>query len=162
MPPAVPYRPGPADRDRSYVPALFGELARLEEKGLRNVRERLLVSDRCHIITDCHQQVDGLEELELGANSIGTTKRGIGPTYSTMAARTGITISEMFDEALFERKLRVLATGFKKRYGDQLQYDVDEELARFKTYREELRVRESERGGSVPRVAADGGAADGR
>ncbi len=67
------------------MPAFFGELAKLEEKGLQNVRDRLLISDRCHIVTDCHKQVDGLEEQELGDNSIGTTKRGIGPTYSSMA-----------------------------------------------------------------------------
>jgi adenylosuccinate synthase len=45
----------------------------------------------------------------------------------------------MFHEELFERKLRALASGFKKRYGDLLVYDVDEELGRFKKYREELR-----------------------
>ena len=43
-----------------------------------------------------------------------------------MAARNGITLSEMFHEETFERKLRVLATGFKKRFGDLLEYDVEE------------------------------------
>ncbi len=57
------------------------------------------------------------------------------------AARTGITINEMFDEVLFENKLRALAYGYKKRYGALLKYDVDEELERFKKYREDLRVR---------------------
>ncbi|GKT78385.1 adenylosuccinate synthetase [Colletotrichum tofieldiae] len=123
-----------------HVPTFFKEMADLEAKGLKNIRERLLVSDRCHIITDCHIQVDGLEEQELGGNSIGTTKRGIGPTYSTMAARNGITISEMFDEELFERKLRQLAHGFKKRFGDLLVYDVEDEIKRFKQYREDLRT----------------------
>lgn len=51
---------------------------------------------------------------------------GIGPTYSSMAARNGITLSEMFHEETFERKLRVLAAGFKKRFGDLLEYDVEE------------------------------------
>lgn len=69
-----------------HVPTFFGELATLEAKGLENVRQRIQVSDRCHIITDCHICVDGLEEKELGGRNIGTTKRGIGPTYSTMAA----------------------------------------------------------------------------
>ncbi|KDN69375.1 putative adenylosuccinate synthetase [Colletotrichum sublineola] len=123
-----------------HVPTFFKEMADLEAKGLKNIRERLLVSDRCHIITDCHIQVDGLEEQELGGNSIGTTKRGIGPTYSTMAARNGITISEMFDEEIFERKLRLLAHGFKKRFGDLLVYDVEDEIKRFKQYREDLRT----------------------
>lgn len=43
-----------------------------------------------------------------------------------MAARNGITISEMFNEETFERKLRALAAGYKKRYGDLLEYDVEE------------------------------------
>ncbi|KAI8206864.1 Adenylosuccinate synthetase [Colletotrichum sp. SAR 10_66] len=124
-----------------HVPTFFKEMADLEAKGLKNIRDRLLVSDRCHIITDCHIQVDGLEEQELGGNSIGTTKRGIGPTYSTMAARNGITISEMFDEEVFERKLRQLATGFKKRFGDLLVYDIEDEIKRFKQYREDLRLK---------------------
>lgn len=47
----------------------------------------------------------------------------------------------MFDEEVFERKLRALATGFKKRFGSLLEYDVEEELGRFKKYREDLRVR---------------------
>lgn len=41
-------------------------------------------------------------------------------------------ISEVFDEAVFERKLRQLADGYRKRFGDLLKYDVEEEIARFK------------------------------
>ncbi|RYP47598.1 hypothetical protein DL768_006384 [Monosporascus sp. mg162] len=85
-----------------------------------------------------HICIDGLEEKELGGRNIGTTKRGIGPTYSSMASRNGITISEMFNEDVFERKLRNLAAGYKKRFGDLLEYDVDEELERFKKYRVDL------------------------
>jgi adenylosuccinate synthase len=44
----------------------------------------------------------------------------------------------VFNEELFEEKVRSLAAGFKKRYGDLLQYDPEEEIARFKTYRGEL------------------------
>lgn len=57
-----------------------------------------------------------------------------------MASRNGITLSEMFDEEVFERKLKTLAYGFKKRFGDLLEYDVDEEIQRFKGYRTELQV----------------------
>lgn len=46
----------------------------------------------------------------------------------------------MFDEAVFGRKLRALAAGFRKRFGDLLQYDVEEELARFEKYRQDMRV----------------------
>jgi adenylosuccinate synthase len=117
------------------VPSFFKELADIEAKGIKDARDRTYVSDRCHINFDLHAAVDGLEEIELGANAVGTTKRGIGPCYSTKAARSGIRLAEMFNEGLFERKLRQLAAGYKKRYGDLLQYDVEEEITRFKQYR---------------------------
>jgi adenylosuccinate synthase len=53
------------------------------DQGLKDVRSRIFISDRAHIVFDLHQLVDGLEEVELGGNSIGTTRKGIGPAYST-------------------------------------------------------------------------------
>lgn len=117
------------------MPSFFKELADIEAKGIKDARDRIYVSDRCHINFDLHAAVDGLEEVELGANAVGTTKRGIGPCYSSKAARSGIRLAEMFNVGVFERKLRQLAAGYKKRYGDLLQYDVEEEIARFKQYR---------------------------
>jgi adenylosuccinate synthase len=121
-----------------HVPSFWKELTALEEKGLKGVRERIFVSDRCQINFDLHAAVDGLEEIELGSNAVGTTKRGIGPAYSTKAARSGVRIHEIFDEETFERKLRLLASGYKKRFGDLLKYDVEEEIEKFKQYRVEL------------------------
>ncbi|KAI1633479.1 adenylosuccinate synthetase [Biscogniauxia mediterranea] len=118
-----------------HVPSFFKELADVEAKGIKDARKRIFVSDRCHINFDLHAAVDGLEEIELGSNAVGTTKRGIGPCYSAKAARSGVRLAEMFNEDLFESKLRTLAAGYKKRYGDLLQYDVEEEIARFKQYR---------------------------
>ena len=117
------------------MPSFFKELADIEAKGIKDACDRIYVSDRCHINFDLHAAVDGLEEVELGANAVGTTKRGIGPCYSSKAARSGIRLAEMFNVGVFERKLRQLAAGYKKRYGDLLQYDVEEEIARFKQYR---------------------------
>ncbi|KAI1804585.1 adenylosuccinate synthetase [Daldinia bambusicola] len=121
-----------------HVPSFFKELADIEAKGIKDASQRLFVSDRCHINFDLHAAVDGLEEIELGSNAVGTTKRGIGPCYSTKAARSGIRIAEMYNVELFERKLRQLAAGYKKRYGDLLKYDVEEEIERFKEYRVKL------------------------
>lgn len=118
-----------------HVPSFFAELNALEKKGLENVRERIFISDRAHVVFDLHQLVDGLEEIELGGKSIGTTRKGIGPAYSTKATRSGIRISDIFNEQNFEGKLRELANGFKKRYGDLLKYDVEEEISRFKVSR---------------------------
>ncbi|KAH7133748.1 Adenylosuccinate synthetase [Dactylonectria macrodidyma] len=122
-----------------HVPSFFKELKELDDKGLPNVYDRILVSDRVHIDFDLHAAVDGLEEVELGERKIGTTGRGIGPCYSTKAARSGIRLADVFDEEVFEAKLRRLAHGFKARYGDLLKYDVEEEVERFQSYRKELR-----------------------
>ncbi|PTB65200.1 Adenylosuccinate synthetase [Trichoderma citrinoviride] len=122
----------------AHIPSFFKELEELERKGLSNVHERIFISDRVHIDLDLHVAVDGLEELELGDRKVGTTGRGIGPCYSTKAARSGIRLAEVFNEQVFEQKLRRLAAGFQKRYGDLLKYDVEEEIARFKEYRPKL------------------------
>ncbi|KAB5542468.1 Adenylosuccinate synthetase [Coniochaeta sp. 2T2.1] len=121
-----------------HAPSFFKELAELEAKGLQGAGQRILVSDRCQVNFDLHAAVDGLEEIELGALAIGTTRRGIGPSYSTKAARSGIRLAEAFDEELFERKLRRLADGYKKRYGDLLKYDVEKEIAEWREFRPKL------------------------
>ncbi|PHH86584.1 hypothetical protein CDD83_10016 [Cordyceps sp. RAO-2017] len=120
-----------------HVPSFFKELAELQEKGL-DTTDRILVSDRCNVNLDLHAAVDGLEEIELGSRKIGTTGRGIGPSYATKAARSGVRIHDIFDQELFERKLRQLASGYQKRFGDHLRYDVEEEIARFREYRPKL------------------------
>ncbi|KAI8956296.1 Adenylosuccinate synthetase [Xylaria longipes] len=111
-----------------HAPSFFKELETLEAKGLTGVRERIVVSDRCHVNLD----------LQLGERKIGTTGRGIGPSYSTKAARSGIRVHEIFDEESFERKLRKLADGCRKRFGDLLEYDVEDEIRRFRDYRPKL------------------------
>ncbi|KAK4252104.1 Adenylosuccinate synthetase [Corynascus novoguineensis] len=117
------------------VQAFFKELADLEAKGLLHARKNLLVSDRAQVNLELHARVDGLEERELAGNKIGTTGRGIGPSYSNKAARNGIRVHEIFDQETFETKLRRLADGYKKRFGDLLDYNVEEEIARFREYR---------------------------
>ncbi|PWW76534.1 Adenylosuccinate synthetase [Tuber magnatum] len=121
-----------------HVPSFFHELENIQKKGL-DTTNRIFVSDRAHLVFDLHQLVDGLEEVELGAKGIGTTRKGIGPTYSTKAARSGIRVYELFHWEAFEKKLRLLAAGYKRRFGHILEYDVEEELARYKVYYETLR-----------------------
>lgn len=78
-----------------HLPGLFEELEKNETKGLVGWRERLLISDRAHLVFDFHQKVDGLQELEKGKQSLGTTKKGIGPAYSSKATRNGIRIADL-------------------------------------------------------------------
>lgn len=114
-----------------HVPSFFKELAAIEAKGLKGAAQRIFVSDRAHVCFDLHSVVDGLEEKGLGGRKVGTTGKGIGPCYSDKAARRGVRVGEILDEATFERKLRTLDTSYRTRFGD-LAYDVEEEIARFK------------------------------
>ncbi|TQS34531.1 hypothetical protein Golomagni_05081 [Golovinomyces magnicellulatus] len=115
-----------------HIPGLLEELKSLESKGLSDARKRLFISDRAHVVLDLHQKLDGIEEAELGGGKIGTTGKGIGPCYSTKASRSGIRMADIFQEEFFEKKIRTLAAGFKKRFGDLLEYDPEEEIAKFK------------------------------
>lgn len=120
-----------------HVPSFFAELEKLKEKGL-NTDDRIFLSDRAHVDFDLHQAVDGLEEVELGKESIGTTKKGIGPTFSSKATRSGVMLADVFEHEFLALKLRRLYDGYKKRFGDLLKYDVEDEIARFKEYAEKL------------------------
>ncbi|XP_017885737.1 adenylosuccinate synthetase isoform X1 [Ceratina calcarata] len=122
-----------------HLPGLFEELESNEAKGLENWQERLVISDRAHMVFDFHQQVDGLQELEKGAQSIGTTKKGIGPTYSCKAARIGLRIGDLLgDFDVFSLKFRTLVSSYEKMF-PALQVDVKAELERYKEYAERIR-----------------------
>ena len=89
------------------------------------------MSDRAHLVFDFHQIVDGLKEVELGGSSIGTTKRGIGPAYSSKASRSGLRVHHLFDHETFAQKFRKLVEGRFKRYG-HFEYDTEGEILRYK------------------------------
>lgn len=122
-----------------HVPSFFTELSELDSKGLIAVHDRILVSDRVNVLLDMHMAVDGLEERELGDAAIGTTRRGIGPCYQTSRARTGIKLTDVFYPDLFEQKVRRLADGYQKRFGELFEYDIEAELRRFDEYRQTLK-----------------------
>ena len=82
---------------------LCGEMKGLEEKGIST--ERLLISSNAHVIMPYHRVLDGATEARLGANKIGTTKRGIGPCYQDKYARIGIRIQDLLDKKILHEKL---------------------------------------------------------
>lgn len=127
-----------------HIPSFFEELENLEKKGL-DCRNRLFVSSRAHLVFDFHQRTDKLKEAELSENkkSIGTTGKGIGPTYSTKASRSGIRVHHLVSDdpdAWDEFKTRYyrLVDSRYKRYGE-FEYDAEAELERYKKYREVLK-----------------------
>jgi adenylosuccinate synthase len=96
-----------------------------------NADGRLFVSDRAHLVFDFHQKIDGLKEVELGRGSIGTTGKGIGPTYSSKASRSGLRVHHLYNFEEFSTKFRTMVINKMKRYG-QFEYDVEAEIERYK------------------------------
>ncbi|KAG0175576.1 hypothetical protein DFQ28_008844 [Apophysomyces sp. BC1034] len=120
-----------------HVPSFFEELEKVEAKGL-DCDKRLFISDRAHLVFDLHQTVDGLKELELGRGSIGTTRKGIGPTYSSKASRSGLRVHHLYNFDEFASKFRVMVENKRKRYG-HFEYDVEGEIVRYRELAERLR-----------------------
>jgi adenylosuccinate synthase len=68
---------------------------------------RLVVSGNAHLIMPYHQELDRVTERYLGKNSLGTTRRGIGPAYADKAARVGLRVQDLLDAKIFRQKLEV-------------------------------------------------------
>ena len=84
--------------------ALFEEVDMLEQAGI-NVMERLYISKACPLILPSHIELDKAREQAMGVNKIGTTGRGIGPTYEDKAARRALRIQDLFNQDYFATKL---------------------------------------------------------
>ncbi|NDJ85137.1 MAG: adenylosuccinate synthase [Chloroflexi bacterium] len=85
---------------------LLAEIGNLAAQGIDTSPERLLVSERAHIITPGHIALDSAHETALGDQSIGTTKRGIGPAYTDKIKRTGIQAGLMRSPEAFGERIR--------------------------------------------------------
>lgn len=122
-----------------HLPGLFKEIDGLESSGV-SCKGRIVVSDRAHLLFDFHQEVDGLRETELSKSFIGTTKRGIGPCYSSKVTRNGIRVCDLRHMDTFPAKLEDLlldaAARFKDfNYGPEM---LKEEVEKYKRYAERL------------------------
>ncbi|BDI24091.1 adenylosuccinate synthase [Herbiconiux sp. L3-i23] len=85
------------------IEVLFSELDALSARGVDV--SRLLVSANAHVITHYHRTIDKVTERFLGNRQIGTTGRGIGPTYADKINRVGIRIQDIFDEGILRQKV---------------------------------------------------------
>ena len=84
---------------------LIDEMAALTRRGVDC--SRLRISGSAHLIMPYHQELDALTERRLGRNKLGTTKRGIGPTYADKASRVGLRVQDLLDPKIFREKLDV-------------------------------------------------------
>ena len=85
---------------------LVDEVDALEARGVDC--SRLKLSGNAHLIMPYHAELDRLTERKLGKNSLGTTKRGIGPAYADKAARVGLRVQDLLDPKIFREKLEVV------------------------------------------------------
>lgn len=118
----------------------IGELDEMERRGIST--KNLKIDPRAHVVMPWHITLDGLSEAFRGGNDIGTTKRGIGPTYMDKYERCGIRICDLVNPAVFAEKAR--ATGNLKNkiitavYGGQA-HDLDAVIAEYSAYGERLK-----------------------
>ena len=83
--------------------ALFEEIEGLEARGAD--ASRLRISANAHLVAPYHQTLDRVQERFLGKRAIGTTGRGIGPTYGDKVTRVGIRVQDIFDESILRQKI---------------------------------------------------------
>ena len=119
---------------------MFEEVDTLQAQGLDCAGLR--ISGNAHLVLPYHKDLDGAHEAALGKNLIGTTKRGIGPTYMDKMNRTGIRIQDMLDDDLFREKLEAALAYqnpiLEKVYGLPT-YTVDQICETYLPYAERMR-----------------------
>ncbi len=119
---------------------LFQEIDGLEAQGVDT--SRLVISANAHLITSYHVTLDKVTERFLGKSKIGTTGRGIGPTYADKISRLGLRVQDLFDEKILREKIegslmsknQVLVKVFNRR-----AISVDEVAEELLGYAERLR-----------------------
>merc|ERR1719288_312287 len=126
-----------------HVPGLFEEIQKNEEKGLKDWKNCLKISDRAHLVFDFHQAVDGMQETNreglANTTKLGTTKKGIGPTYASKMNRTGVRLADLMDNfADFSNKFSILADNYMASFPG-LKVDKAAEIERYRQLAERVR-----------------------
>jgi adenylosuccinate synthase len=85
--------------------ALFGEIDELDRAGIA-VGDRLVISDKAHLILPYHRELDLLSEARRGERRIGTTSRGIGPAYEDKIARRGVRVGDLADRPTLDEAVQ--------------------------------------------------------
>ena len=121
---------------------LLAEIDHLNSLGIDVSPTRLKLSTGAHIITPAHLELDGIEDRLRGDKQLGTTRRGIGPSYSDKTARNGIRTGEMRDPEAFAERVRTTmqtsARLLETIYGQPCP-DPDETADSYRDYAERLR-----------------------
>lgn len=118
---------------------LLNEIKILRNEGL-NLRKKLYISPRCHLILPYHKKLDLAYENARGKNKLGTTKRGIGPAYSDKVSYNGIRVYELLDWKQFEQCFRFQAKMKNKilKTFSVPPVNISKELKKIKEYRSKI------------------------
>jgi adenylosuccinate synthase len=114
---------------------LITEIDLLEKLGI-NLANRLFISNHCHIVMPYHKLLDTYKEARLNKDKIGTTGRGIGPSYSDKVYRNGVRLLDLWDDGFAEQLKLILeeknfilknfykapVLDYKKVYDDYIKY----------------------------------------
>jgi adenylosuccinate synthase len=136
---------------------MFEELDALDARGIDT--SRLLVSANAHVIASYNRVLDKVTERFLGTRRIGTTGRGIGPTYADKMNRVGIRVQDIFDEKILTQKVegvldlknQVLAKIYNRR-----AIGVDEVVDELRSYADRLQPMVADTGLLLTQALADG------
>jgi adenylosuccinate synthase len=119
---------------------LFEEIDALSARGVDT--SRLVVSASAHVITPYNRTLDQVTERFLGKSKIGTTGRGIGPTYADKMSRIGIRIQDLFDEDVLRAKVSGalnLKNQILVKIYNRKAFDIEAVVAELASYAERLR-----------------------
>src|SRR5580698_5799733 len=136
---------------------LFDELDALNARGVDT--SKLVVSANAHVITQYHRTLVKVTERFLGSRQIGTTGRGIGPSYADKITRVGIRIQDLFDENILRQKVEgalhqknhLLVKVYNRR-----AISVDEVVEDLLSYADRLRPMVADTGLLLNRALDDG------
>ena len=105
------------------APDLFAAEAHELEAAGYDLKSRLHISKRAHLILPTHRVLDRAYEAAKGKNKVGTTGKGIGPTYSEKASRTGLRVGDILDN--FQEKYNALKARHMQILSDMHYTDFD-------------------------------------
>ena len=121
--------------------SLIEEMDHLQSKGI-TIGKNFAVSHRAHLILPYHKAIDRASEQSKGSRKIGTTGRGIGPSYADKMARIGIRTGDLLNPPLFRKKLEenlVEMNWFLKRLHKVETFQVDKVFNQYMGYTERLK-----------------------
>jgi adenylosuccinate synthase len=119
---------------------LFEEIDGLEARGVDT--SKLLVSASAHLIGPQHRTIDKVAERFLGKAKLGTTGRGIGPTYADKMSRVGVRVQDLFDEKILRQKVEIaleLKNHLLVKVYNRRAITVDEVVEELLSYADRLR-----------------------